>query len=378
MAKNYYDILGVDKKASKEDIKKAFRKLAHQYHPDKKGGDADKFKEVNEAYSVLSDDQKRAQYDMYGQTFAGASGSGGFGGFQGNWEDFVRQAGFSAQGGPASGWDFSGFGENGGFSAQGFDLGDIFGDFFGGRSRAQAKRGRDISIDIELSFEEAVFGVERNILLNKISVCQVCGGSGGRKGTEMVACTTCNGKGRIREAKRSIFGSIEITKACEICSGKGQVPKEKCEVCHGAGILKKEEEIKIKIPAGIDNGEMIRLSGAGEAVRGGTPGDLYIKTHVKKHKVLRKEGDDLVMNLDVKLSDALLGAEYEIETLDGPFRLKIPEGINSGEILIIKNKGVPKQGKDRGDILIHVRVAIPKKLSKSAKETIKKLKEEGL
>lgn len=370
--KNYYDILGVDKKASKDEIKKAFRTLAHKYHPDKKGGDAEKFKEINEAYTVLSDDQKRSQYDTYGQTFAGSNGGQGFGGFQGSWEDFAKQAGFSSTGGPASGWDFSGFG-----NTEGFDLGDIFGEFFGGRRQGKTKRGRDISIDIELSFEEAVFGVERDILLNKISVCEVCNGTGGKKGTETVTCQTCNGKGKIREMKRSIFGSIEMTRTCEACAGSGKVPKEKCNTCDGLGILKKEEEIKIKIPAGIDNGEMIRLSGTGEAVKGGTPGDLYIKTHVKKHKTFHKEGNDLIMNLDVKLSDALLGAKIDIQTLDGLSTLHIPEGVNTGDILQIKGKGVPYNGK-RGDILVHIRVALPKKLSRSARDAVQKLKEEGV
>ncbi len=362
MAKNYYDILGIDKKASKDDIKKAFRTLAHKFHPDKKGGDADKFKEINEAYTVLSDDQKRSQYDMYGQTFAGANQGGGF---QGNWGDF-------------GGFDFSGFQNGGGFSAEGFDLGDIFGEFFGGGRRSRAKRGRDISIDIELSFEDAVFGGERAILLNKVSVCQVCGGNGAKKGTETVNCATCNGKGKLREMKRSIFGSIEVSRTCETCAGLGKVPKEKCDFCRGLGILKKEEEIKIKIPAGIDNGEMIRLSGGGEAVKGGTAGDLYIKIHVKKHKTFRKEGNDLVMNLDIKLSDALLGVEYDIHTLDGLSKLKIPEGANTGDILQIKGKGVPEQGKSRGDILVHLRVLLPKKLSRSAREAVQKLKEEGV
>jgi molecular chaperone DnaJ len=363
--KNYYDILGVDKKASKEDIKKAFRTLAHKYHPDKKGGSADKFKEASEAYSVLSDDQKRAQYDMYGQNFAGTNtGNTGSSGFTGNWQDFASQTGF----------DFSGFGN----ATEGFDLGDIFGEFFGGGRRSRAKRGRDISIDIELEFGEAIFGVERNILLNKVSVCEVCGGSGGKKGTETVNCATCNGKGKIREMKRSIFGSIEMTRGCEVCGGSGKVPKERCEVCGGSGILKKEEEIKIKIPAGIDNGEMIRLSGGGEAVRDGTSGDLYIKTHVKKHKTFRKEGNDLLMNLDVKLSDALLGAKIDIQTLDGLSTLHIPEGVNTGDILQIRGKGVPDQNRNRGDILVHVKVALPKKLSKSARDGIQKLREEGM
>lgn len=368
MSKDYYSILGVDKKASKDEIKKAFRTLAHKYHPDKKGGDANKFKEINEAYTVLSDDQKRAQYDTYGQTFAGGNGSG----FSGNWEDIMRQAG-------QGGFDFSGFsnGAQSGFSAEGFDLGDIFGEFFGGRGRSKVKRGRDISIDIELNFEEAVFGTERVILLNKVSVCNACEGTGGKKGTEMITCQICNGKGKIREIKKSIFGSIEMTRGCENCAGSGKVPKEKCNSCNGLGILKKEEEIKIKIPAGIDNGEMIRLSGAGEAVKGGAPGDLYIKTHVKKHKIFHKEGDDLIMNLEVKLSDALLGAKVDIQTLDGLSTLNIPEGVNTGDILQIKGKGVPTGGK-RGDILIHVRVSLPKKLSKSARETILKLKQEGI
>jgi molecular chaperone DnaJ len=366
--RNYYEILGVNKKASKDEIKKAFRTLAHKYHPDKKGGNAEKFKEANEAYSVLSDDQKRAQYDMYGQNFAGANSGQGFNGFQGNWQDFARQSGF----------DFSGFGGQSGFSAEGFDLGDIFGEFFGGNNqRSRAKRGRDISIDLELEFQEAIFGVERNILLNKISVCGTCNGSGGKKGTETVNCQTCNGKGKIREIKKSIFGSIEMTRTCEACSGSGKVPKEKCETCDGLGILKKEEEIKIKVPGGIDNGEMIRLSGGGEAVKGGTAGDLYIKIHVKKHKIFRKEGNDLVMNLDVKLSDALLGSKIDIQTLDGLSTVIIPEGTNTGDILQIKGKGAPA-GRSRGDILINVKVAIPKKLSRSAKESVQKLREEGI
>lgn len=361
MAKDYYQILGVDKKASKEEIKKAFRKLAHQYHPDKKGGDADKFKEVNEAYTVLSDDQKRAQYDTYGQTFAG-----GGSGFQDNWQDFMRQGGF----------DFSGFGE-GGFGGAGFDFGDIFSDIFGGR-QSRAKRGRDISIDIEIPFEESVFGADRVFLLNKVSFCETCGGSGAKKGTEMETCKTCNGKGKIREVKRSIFGSIEVSRLCDACAGEGKTPKEKCHICGGLGVLKKEEEIKIKIPAGIDDGEMMRMTGAGEAVKGGAAGDLYVKIYVKPHKTFKKEGNDLVMNLDIKLTDALLGATYDIHTLDGLSALKIPAGANTGDILQIKGKGVSSRSGRRGDILAHVRVVLPKHLSKSAKEAVEKLKEEGV
>lgn len=360
MAKDYYKILGVEKGASKEEIKKAFRKLAHEFHPDKKGGDAEKFKEVNEAYSVLSDDSKRAQYDQFGQ-YTGAGPQGGF-----NWGDFASQ-----------GFDFSGFNQ-GGFSAEGFDFGDIFSEFFGGR-KSRVPRGRDISIDIELSFEEAVFGVDRNVVINKISLCNVCGGNGAKKGAEMVTCNTCNGKGKIREMKRTVFGSIEVAHTCETCFGSGKVPKEKCENCNGVGVLKREEEIKIKVPAGIDDGEMIRLSSMGEAVKSGQPGDLYIKVHVRRHKLFRKEGNDLIMNLEVKLSDALLGTDYPVETLEGRSVLRIPEGTNTGDVLRIKGKGVPSQaGRGRGDILCLVKVLIPKKLSKASKEAINRLKEEGL
>lgn len=356
--KDYYQILGVQKNAQKEEIKKAFRTLAHKYHPDKKTGDDAKFKEINEAYSVLSDDQKRAQYDQFGsagpnQGFGG--GGQGFGGF-----DFSQ----FTQGGSGNGFEF--------------DFSDIFGDVFGGGSRKQTKRGRDISVDIELSFEEAVFGIERKMLLNKTSKCDACAGSGAEKGSEQITCNTCNGKGSIREIKRSFFGQFESTSTCETCHGTGKTPKIKCKTCHGNGILKKETEIKVKIPAGIENGEMIRLSGAGEAVSGGQSGDLYIKVYVKKHSLFRKEGQNLLMDLGVKLTDALLGGEETIQTLDGEIKLKIPEGVTHGEILRVKNKGVPSERSGRGDILIRVNLVLPKKLSREARKTIESLKKEGL
>lgn len=362
MSKDYYQILGVDKKAPKEEIKKAFRTLAHKYHPDKKTGDDAKFKEINEAYSVLSDDGKRAQYDQFGSGFNQAGGQGGQG-FSG--------AGFGD-------FDFSQFtqgGQNGGFE---FDFGDLFGNAFGGPRRKQAKRGRDISIDLELSFEESVFGVERTVLLNKVSKCDICDGTGAEKGSEMIKCSTCNGKGQIREVKRTFFGQFETTTTCETCLGTGKVPSMKCHACHGAGILKKESEIKVKIPAGIDNGEMMRLSGGGEAISGGQTGDLYIKIYVKKHPIFKKEGQNLLMDLNVKLTDALLGGEETIKTLDGEIKVKIPEGVTHGETLRIKGKGVPYEKHYRGDILIKLHILIPKKLSKEAKKTIESLKKEGL
>ena len=359
MAKDYYEMLGVDKKASKDEIKKAFRNLAHKYHPDKKGGDDAKFKEINEAYSVLSDDKKRAEYDSYGRVFSGANGGGNSGGFG----DF----------------DFSQFTQGNGGASFDFDLGDIFGNVFGGGRRAQQqKRGRDISIDIELSFEESVFGVERTVLLNKVSRCEVCNGSGAEKGSEMTTCSTCNGKGHVRELKRTFFGQFEQTAVCDSCHGTGKVPKVKCHACKGAGILKKETEIKVKIPAGIDNGEMMRLSRTGEAVSGGQSGDLYIRIDVKKHPVFQKDGNNLLMNLNVKLTDALLGAEYNINTLDGSLTVKIPEGVIHGEVLRIKGKGVPLESRNRGDLMIRINILIPKKLSKQAKNIVEELREEGI
>ncbi len=367
--KDYYSILGVDKKASKAEVKKAFHKLAHKYHPDKKGGDEKKFKEIGEAYSVLSDDKKRAEYDAYGRTFGGAAagGAGGFGG----------------QGGPYSGWDFSnfaqGFGGSGGQQME-FDLGDIFGDFFGGgRGRgAGQKRGRDISIDVELTFKEAVFGVERKVLLSKISTCNDCKGSGAEKGTKTKKCTVCNGSGKIHDTKQTVFGAFATTRECDACNGKGEVPEEKCKSCGGLGVKKQEGEIKIAVPAGINDGEMIRMTGGGEAVPGGVPGDLYVKVHVKDDKRFRKDGYDLIMPLSIKLTDALLGASKKIETLDGELTLKIPKGISHGERLRIKGKGVPKGIGSRGDLYVKIDIQIPSKLSRKAKKAVEVLREEGI
>lgn len=351
--KDYYSILGVEKGASKDDIKKAFRKLAHQYHPDKNKGDDTKFKEVNEAYQVLSDDGKRAQYDQFGSAGPGFGGQGGF---------------------DPSGFDFSGF--QGGFDMG--DLGDIFSDFFGGGGRAQARRGRDISTEIAISFPESIFGVVRKILITKVSKCDICTGSGAAKGAKQVSCGTCNGKGQIRETRRSLIGAFTTTRVCETCSGTGTIPSELCKDCRGAGVKRKEEEIEIRVPAGIENGEMIRMTGMGEAMRNGTAGDLYIKIRVAQHPVFKRDGHNLAMDMEVKLSEALLGSEREIDSLDGPITLKIPEGIASGTILRIKEKGVPTNRGKRGDLMVKITVKIPTKLSKKAKEAIETLKEEGM
>ena len=360
MSKDYYNILGVERNASKDEIKKAFRKLAHKYHPDKAEGDETKFKEAGEAYAVLSDDKKRAEYDAYGQTFAGGGGpQGGFGGF--DFSDFARQGGFGGQGVE-------------------FDLGDIFGEFFGGGGRTRTKRGRDISIDIELSFKESVFGVERKVLLQKMSECDECSGRGARPGTELVTCSACNGAGKVHETKQTMLGVFSTTRACEVCHGTGEVPKEKCGTCAGQGVVRRQEEIPIVVPPGIESGEMVRLTGAGEAVPGGVPGDLYVKVHVKADSRFKKEGADIVMTHHVKLTDAILGAKHDIETLDGPLSVKIPAGVSHGERLRVKGKGVPydSSGSSRGDLYIKIDIKLPAKLSRKAKKLVEALREEGV
>jgi len=365
MSKDYYNILGVNKEASKDEIKKAFYKLAQKYHPDKKDGNETKFKEANEAYQILSDEQKRQKYDQYGSGFENMGGGAGYGQQQGGFGGF-------------EGFDFSGF-QNGGGGME-FDLNDIFSDFFGGGGggRAQARRGRDISTEIQISFADAIFGVNRKILITKTSNCLTCKGSGAKADTKMERCKTCNGQGKLHEAKRTILGTISSTKICDTCFGVGEVPKETCSSCKGNGVLRREEEISIAIPAGIRNGEMIRMTGMGEAISKGTAGDLYIKINVAAHSLFKRDGSDLVMDLNLKLSDALLGTTYPIETLDGKIDVTIPEGVSINEILRVKGKGVPSANSKRGDLLIKLNIKLPNKLSKKSRALIEDLKKEGV
>lgn len=365
MAKDYYNVLGVDKKADKEEIKKAFRKMAHKYHPDKGGGDDSKFKEVTEAYSVLSDDKKRREYDTYGQAFAGGPSGGPSG---------------SSTGSPFGGFDFSQF-QQGFGGGQEFDFGDIFSDIFTGggrRGNARKPRGRDISIDLEVSFKDSIFGTKRNVLIAKVSPCETCGGNGAKPGTELESCKGCNGTGRIHETRNSILGQFTSTRTCDVCGGGGKTSKEKCANCKGHGVLRKEQEIHVSIPAGIDNGEMIRLSGQGEAVKGGMAGDLYVKVHVKPHQTFRREGTNLIMHLPVKLTDALVGTSVTIESLEGKnLEVKIPPMRRAEELLRVRGKGVPV-GHDRGDLIIQLEVALPQKLSAKARKAVEDLQNEGL
>ncbi len=353
--------------------------MAHEYHPDKQGGNVEKFKEANEAYSVLSDEKKRKQYDMFGS--AGPGVSGGYGGYG-------QGAGFSAG---DFGFDFSGFNQDGfqqGGFGQGefedFDLGDILGGMFGGGSRrsSRPRRGADISVDVELPFSEAIFGVERTFKIHKTSVCSECDGTGAKRGSKMKTCHTCGGKGKVTEIKRSIIGSFQTSHVCGTCHSSGKEPEEKCPICRGTGVTDRDQEIKVKVPAGLENGETIRLPLGGEAVSGGQSGDLYIKVHVKEHPIWSKEKHNLVTNIDVKLSDALLGATHTLKTLDGDILLKIPEGTAFGEILRVRGRGVPTtaRGRDghRGDILVHIHITMPKKLSREAKRAMEELRKEGV
>ncbi len=354
MAKDYYETLGVSKGASKDEIKKAFHKLAHAHHPDKNGGSDAKFKEVNEAYQTLSDDQKRAQYDQFGS--AGPNmGGGGFGGFDPNGFDF-------SQGG-------QGFG---------FDMGDIFGEMFGGGRQSRARRGNDLQTRISIDFKESIFGVDKEIRVTKPSTCTTCKGDGAQPGTKLETCSTCDGKGSVRTVQRTILGSIATNQTCSKCHGKGKVPKEPCKTCKGAGVVNEMRTIKIAVPSGIKHGETLRLSGMGEAISGGQAGDLYVQVSVTPHKTISRLGSDLVAVHNIKLTDALLGATHSIETLDGKIDFTIPSGTKVGDTIILKNHGVPIGTSKRGNFVINLTITLPEKLSKKAKEIIEELKKEGI
>jgi molecular chaperone DnaJ len=370
MAKDYYEILGVQKSASQDDIKKAFRRKAHEYHPDKGSGNADKFKEINQAYQVLSDSQKRQQYDQYGQTFedAARNGGGGFG-YQAGANPF---GGFSAGGGSPFGGDFGGVE---------FDLGDIFGDMFGGRRQQDSRRTRgiDLEMGINITFEEAVFGVEKTLALEKQDVCKTCGGNGAAPGSKVITCPKCHGQGQIRTQRRTIFGTVASSTSCDRCQGMGKIPEVACKTCGGDGVLRQQKTIAVKIPAGIDNGQRVRVAGEGEAgYRGSSHGDLYLVVRVQPSKEFGRDGFTLLKELPVSFTQAALGTKMILKTLDGDIELKIPSGTQSGTVLKVKNKGVPhiNDSGRRGDLLITVRVIVPSKLSKKEKELLKQLASE--
>ncbi|MBI2056142.1 MAG: molecular chaperone DnaJ [Candidatus Sungbacteria bacterium] len=370
MAKDYYKVLGVPRNATKEEIKKSYRMLAHKFHPDKGGNEA-QFKEINEAYQVLSDEKKRAQYDQFGQVFEGAAGQqhAGAGGFE--WPGGIK-------------FDF-GEGGAGGRNFADFDLSDLFEDFFsgagaGGRGgRARERKGKDIQMELEISFQESIFGAKKEIEFSKIGKCVHCGGTGGEPGAKMKTCPACQGKGNIQKTQRTFLGAFTQVATCPDCFGSGKKPEEVCRQCRGRGIKEMRERLEIYVPKGIRDGEVLKLTGKGEvSFAGSVPGDLFIKIRVLPHPVFRRQGDDIVMRLPIKLSQAILGDTMTLDTLDGTLKIKIPEGTQSGDVLKVRGKGAyAVSGYGRGDLLIETNVEIPKKLSRKTKETVEELKKEG-
>ncbi len=355
MAQNYYEILGVDKNASADEIKSAYRKLAKKYHPDLNKDNpeaATKFKEINEAYEVLGDPQKKSNYDQYGSA-EGPSANDFFGGRQG--------------------------GSAGGF---GFNFGDIFGDIFGGfgggaQSARYAVQGRDISVKVNLTFEEAAKGVKRDITYMCTQECSDCHGTGAKNGTEYTTCSTCNGTGQVNFTQSTIFGRVVNTGICKECNGTGKTIKERCTTCGGAGVKRSQRTTSINIPAGIDDGQTVIARGYGEAgVRGGAAGDLLVNISITKHPLLRRDGFDVLLDVPVPFTVAMFGGKVIIPSLDGKLELNIPENTQSGTILKLKGKGIKQLNKNSyGDMLITVKVELPK-LGKNKKD-IKEMLEEN-
>jgi len=364
MNKDYYQILGVSRSASQDEIKKAYRKLAHKHHPDK-GGDEKKFKEISEAYQILSNQEKKAQYDQFGGTFEGAQGFGG----QPGWD-------FSSWGRANEGFDFE-FGDLG-------DIGDLFEDMFGfggSRKERDPKRGKDIEIGIEIPLEEVLKGKEREIILNKLNTCSRCQGSGAEPGTSVKECFSCRGTGQVQQIKRTAFGSFTRVGVCPECQGEGYKPEKPCNVCKGEGRLKTKETIKIYIPAGADTNQVIKVEGKGEAGRrGGKPGDLYVRIYVREHSHFKRKADDLYLSVPISLSQAALGDDIEVATLEGTnILLTVPSGTESGKVLRISGRGIPHfSGYGRGNLYMTLVIKTPKKLNKKQKELFEQLKKEGM
>lgn len=337
MPKDYYNILGVSKNASQDEIKQAFRKLAHKYHPDKAGGDELKFKEINEAYQILGDEKKRKQYDQFG--------SNDFGGF-----------------------DFSGF------SSAGFeDFGDIFGDLFNhGTRRHKKARGQDIQIDIEISFRDSVFGINKTVTLTKSLKCERCSGGGSEPGAGMQTCKTCDGSGVEIRTERTILGVMQRKRTCSDCDGTGEISKKSCTTCSGAGVERRKQTFEITIPTGIENGSILRVRGEGEAVKNGTVGDLFVRVFVKQDSYFTREGSSILTEAKIGFTQAALGDTIDVETIDGKVELTISAGTQSGTEFRLKGKGVQTL-RGRGDHFVTVRVVTPKKLDKKQKRLLEEL-----
>lgn len=350
--RDYYETLGIGKDASADEIKKAFRKAAVKHHPDKEGGDETKFKEINEAYEVLKDQQKRQRYDQFGHAGVGGSPGGGGGGNP-----------FEGFGGQNVHFDF---GDGG--------LGDIFGQFFGnasGGGRQGPRRGRDVEVSLTLTFEQAVFGTEESIELTMDDECGHCKGSTVEPGHSMKTCPTCQGAGQQTRIMNTIFGQMQQAVTCETCKGRGKVPEKVCTVCHGKGTERRKQEMTVKIPAGIDDGSTIRLKERGEAVGDGARGDLYIHVRVKAHRKFTREGDIILSEEHISMIDAALGTEIDVETVDGKVTMKVPAGTQSGTDFKLSKHGIPHlRSETRGPHIVSITVDIPTKLSKKQKELL--------
>jgi len=355
--RDYYEVLGVGKTASPDEIKKAFRRLAVQHHPDKEGGDETKFKEINEAYEVLKDPSKRQRYDQFGHAGVGGAAGGGnpFG-----------------QGNPGQGTHFD-FGDLG--------FGDLFENFFGGgngRRPQRPSRGRDVETRIEISFEEAVFGTEADLKLDLEDVCEHCGGKTVEPGYELKTCDTCKGSGQIVNVTRTIFGNIQQPTLCPACKGTGKIPERACSACKGKGTQRRTQAIKLRVPAGIDDGATIRLREHGEAMANAPKGDLYIHIRVRPHKQFTREGDLILSEEHVSMVDAALGAEIDVQTVDGPVRMRVPAGTQSGTDFKLSGHGIPHmRGVTRGSHIVTLVVDTPTKLTKQQRELLESFNEES-
>src|SRR5664279_638098 len=350
--RDYYEVLGVSKTASADEIKKAYRKAAVSHHPDKEGGDEAKFKEIGEAYEVLKDQQKRQRYDQFGH--AGVGGNGGGGGGGNPFEGFGGQQNVNFD-----------FGDGG--------LGDIFGQFFGGGGQRDRgpRRGRDVETTIQLTFEQAIFGIEEDISLDMDDECQHCKGTTVEPGHSMKTCPTCKGAGQQTRVMNTIFGQIQQAVTCETCRGAGKVPEKICTVCKGKGTERRKQTMKLKVPSGIDDGATIRLKERGEAIGGGERGDLYVHIRVKAHKKFTREGDIILSEEHIDMIDAALGTEIEVATVDGDIRMKIPAGTQSGTDFKLSSHGVPHlRTSARGAHIVSIVVDTPTKLSKKQRDLL--------
>jgi len=364
MPEDYYKTLGVERSASQEDIKRAFHKLAHKHHPDK-GGDEKKFKEINEAYQVLSDAQKRAQYDQFGRTFEGGM-PGGDSGFSWSW-------GSRPQGDVE--FDFG-------------DIGDIFEEFFGGgfggarrTARKDIKKGKDIQVDLEIPLEQTLKSSIEKIELTKQVVCHRCSGNGAEPGSKVKECFSCRGTGQVQQIKKTVFGSFTTLATCPECKGEGTIPEKPCNVCKGEGRVKGQETIEVHIPAGIDSGQVIKVEQKGEAgKKGAKAGNLFVRVFVKQHSVFERRGDDLFTQAEISFSQAALGDEIEIKSLEGTGLLvEVPEGTESGKVLRISGKGIPHfNGFGRGNLYIELKIKTPKRLTREQRKILEQMRKEGL